>query len=230
MIEFFLNPRPLRRFFQKMEKILLVVGMCLLFFTYLWIFFETPDDIIQGEAVKLMYIHVPAAWLSLACYGALGLFSLIFLIIKAPLAYYFSRGFARIGIHFNIVCLVTGSLWGIPTWGTWWVWDARLTSVLILLFLYAGYLLIGRAFTEGERLKKVMSCYAILGMINLPIIKWSVNWWNTLHQPASLTKLGTPSIETSMLIPLLLCFGGWCLMTLVYVLKDMQLSLSRGEK
>lgn len=215
-----LNPHRLKTLFQRFGRLMFTTGLFILIFSYIWVFFFLPSDAVQGEMIKLMYIHVPSAWLSMMCYGSLALFSLIFLTIKAPMGYHFAYAFGKIGITFTAICLITGSLWGMPMWGTWWVWDARLTSVLILFFMYLAYLVLNQAFQNQERLKKITSIYALIGIVNLPIIKWSVNWWNTLHQPATLTKLSTPSIHVSLMIPLLMCFVGWFLLTMWYVFAD----------
>ena len=151
-------------------------------------FFNSPPDYLQGETVRIMYIHVPSAWLSLMIYSSMGICSIISLIWKHTLADIISRSCAPIGASFTLVTLITGSIWGKPTWGTWWVWDARLTSELILLFIYLGHIILSNAFDDFRKGDRNASILAIVGLINLPIIKWSVDWWNTLHQPASLTK------------------------------------------
>jgi heme exporter protein C len=166
--------------------------------------FHSPADYQQGETVRIMYIHVPAAWMALFCYTALAVASGVALIWKHPLAGLAARATAPIGAGFTFLALVTGSLWGKPMWGTWWVWDARLTSVLILFFLYLGYMALQDAFDDAERGAKASAILAIVGFINVPIIKFSVDWWNTLHQPASVVKMSGPAIHSSMLTPLLL--------------------------
>ncbi|MBX6368155.1 MAG: heme ABC transporter permease [Rhodospirillales bacterium] len=162
-----------------------------------------PPDYQQGESVRIMYIHVPAAWMALMVYGAMALASAVGLVWRHPLAELAAREMAWIGAAFTLVCLVTGSLWGQPMWGTWWVWDARLTSVLILFFLYLGYLALAYAFDEPTRGARAAGILALVGVVNLPIIKFSVDWWNTLHQPASVVRMGGPAIAPSMLQPLL---------------------------
>jgi heme exporter protein C len=165
--------------------------------------FVAPPDYQQGESVRIMYIHVPAAWMALMVYGAMALASAVGLVWRHPLAELAAREMAWIGAAFTLVCLVTGALWGQPMWGTWWVWDARLTSVLILFFLYLGYLALAYAFDEPTRGARAAGILALVGVVNLPIIKFSVDWWNTLHQPASVVRLGGPAIAPSMLLPLL---------------------------
>lgn len=162
----------------------------------------SPADYQQGDSVRIMYIHVPAAWMGLFCYTAMAVFSAMGLIWKHPLADLMARASAPVGAGFTLICLVTGALWGKPMWGAWWVWDARLTSMLILLFLYLGYMALADAFDDPQRGQKAASILALVGVVNVPIIKYSVDWWNTLHQPASVVKMGGPSIDGSMLIPL----------------------------
>ena len=171
--------------------------------------FNSPADYQQGQSVRIMYVHVPAAWMSMACYTFMFCASLVALIWRHPLAHIAARAAAPIGAGFTIIVLTTGSLWGKPTWGTWWVWDARLTSVLVLFFLYLGHMALTRAFDNPERGARAAAILAIVGFVNIPIIKFSVDWWNTLHQPASITRLDGPSIDPSMLTPLLLMSLGF---------------------
>ncbi len=164
----------------------------------------SPADYQQGETVRIMYVHVPSAWMALFCYSALAGACGVALIWKHPLAGLAARATAPIGAAFTFLALVTGSLWGKPMWGTWWVWDARLTSVLVLFFLYLGYMALNNAFDDPGRGSKASSILALVGFVNVPIIKFSVDWWNTLHQPSSVVKMGGPAIHPSMLTPLLL--------------------------
>jgi heme exporter protein C len=166
--------------------------------------FSSPPDYLQGDAMRIMYVHVPASWMALFVYGFLALMSLFVLVWRHPLAEVLAISAAPIGALFTALSLITGSLWGKPMWGTYWVWDARLTSVLILLFLYGGYWALYKSYARADQGIRAASLLALVGVINLPIIKWSVEWWNTLHQPASLTKLSSPSIHPAMLTPLLL--------------------------
>ncbi|MFY8105991.1 MAG: heme ABC transporter permease [Elstera sp.] len=182
--------------------------------------FQSPADYQQGETVRIMYIHVPAAWMSLFVYASMALSSAVALIWRHPLADLATRAAALPGAAFTALCLVTGSLWGQPMWGTWWVWDARLTSVLVLFFLYLGYIALVDAFDDPERGAKAGSILALVGAVNLPIIKFSVDWWNTLHQPASVLKLGGPSIDGTMLRPLLLmALGFTCFFVTLLLLR-----------
>ena len=169
----------------------------------------SPADYQQGQSVRIMYVHVPSAWLGMLGYSLMAAASAAALIWKHPLADLVARATAPIGASFTFLCLVTGSLWGKPMWGTWWAWDARLTSMLILLFLYLGYMALVNAFDDPGRGGKAASILAVAGFINVPIIKFSVDWWHTLHQPASVSKFGMPSIDPSMLLPLLLMTLGF---------------------
>ena len=171
--------------------------------------FDSPADYQQGETVRIMYVHVPAAWMALFAYTVMALASGSFLIWKHPLADLSAQAAAPIGAGFTAIALVTGALWGQPMWGTWWVWDARLTSVLILFFLYLGYMALVIGFDDPERGSRMGAILALVGFVNVPIIKFSVDWWNTLHQPASISRLDAPAIDTSMLIPLLLMAIGF---------------------
>lgn len=171
--------------------------------------FASPADYQQGESVRIMYIHVPSAWMGMFCYTAMAVSSAVALIWKHPLADLIAKATSPVGAGFTFICLVTGSLWGKPMWGTWWAWDARLTSMLILLFLYFGHMALINAFDDPTRGAKAASILALAGFVNVPIIKFSVDWWNTLHQPASVVKMGGPAIDSSMLIPLLLMALGF---------------------
>ena len=183
----------------------------------------SPADYLQQESVRIMYIHVPAAWLSLLTYSSLALAALSFLIWRHTLAGLYIRAVAPVGAAFTATCLITGSIWGRPTWGTWWVWDARLTSVLVLLFLYAGIIALADAFDNREKGLKAAAWLSLVGVINLPIIKFSVDWWNTLHQPASISsfsKMADPAIDGSMMTPLLVMGGAYlCLFIVLAVLR-----------
>ena len=165
---------------------------------------DSPADYQQGETVRIMYVHVPAAWMCLFTYTVMAVASATYLIWKHPLADVAAQAAAPIGAGFTAVALATGSLWGQPMWGTWWVWDARLTSVLILFLLYLGHIALVNAFDEPERGSKAGAILALVGFVNVPIIKFSVDWWNTLHQPASVSRLDAPAIDPAMLTPLLI--------------------------
>ncbi len=168
-----------------------------------WGLFFSPPDYQQGETVRIMYVHVPAAWMGLFIYGVMAVASAVGLIWRHPLAELTAKAAAPIGAAFTFLSLVTGSLWGKPMWGTWWVWDARLTSMLILLFLYIGYIFLWDAFDDPQRAAKAAAILALVGSVNLPIIKFSVDWWNTLHQPASVVTMQGPKIDSAILWPLI---------------------------
>ena len=164
----------------------------------------SPPDYEQRETVRIMYIHVPAAWMALFSYSFMAAASAVALIWRHPLADLAAKSIAPIGACFTLICLVTGSLWGQPTWGTWWVWDARLTSMLMLLFLYFGVMALQQAMESEEASYKAGAILALVGLVNIPIIKYSVEWWNTLHQPATLKLTEKPSMHPDMLWPLLI--------------------------
>ncbi len=168
---------------------------------------NSPNDYQQGNAVKIMYIHVPAAWMSLLIYTLMAAFNISGFIWKNRFFYIIAKSIATIGAVFTAITLITGSLWGKPIWGTWWVWDARLTSVLILFFLYLGYIILLDSFDDQEKGEKIAAILSIVGFINVPIIKFSVEYWNSLHQPASILRSGGVAIHQSMLTPLLLMFA-----------------------
>ena len=202
MIDYFANPSR----FIRITSFLIpwLMGILVIFFiagVYLALF-RSPDDIVQGSAVRIMYVHVPSAWLALFSYLLLAVCSIFFIIWRHPLADILSRSIAPVGALFALLTLVTGSIWGRPMWGTWWVWDARLTSMLILFIFFMGYVALSNAFEKNERGSRPAALLAIAGSINLPIVKFSVDWWNTLHQPASIMRTGGVSIDSSMLWPL----------------------------
>ena len=181
-------------------------------------FGASPPDYQQGETVRIMYVHVPSAWMAMFAYAFVAAASAVGLIWKHPVAHVVAIAAAPVGACFTLICLTTGSLWGKPMWGTWWVWDARLTSVLILFFLYLGFIALVNAFDDAARGEKAGAILALVGAVNLPIIKFSVDWWNTLHQPASVTKIGMPSVHPSMLTPLLLMALGFTALFFVLVI------------
>ncbi|HUG99238.1 MAG TPA: heme ABC transporter permease [Gammaproteobacteria bacterium] len=172
----------------------------------LWI---APADYQQLDAFRIIYFHVPSAWLSQFGYVVMATAAAVGLVWRIKLAHAVAAACAPIGASFTAVALATGSIWGKPMWGTWWVWDARLTSTLVLLFLYFGYMALRAAIDDENRADRASALLAIIGVINIPIIKYSVEWWNTLHQPATISKLGKPAMEPSMLIPLLIMWLGF---------------------
>jgi len=184
--------------------------------------FVAPPDYQQGEAVRIMYVHVPAAYMASLVYAVVALGSAVALIWRHPLADIAAQEAAPLGAGFTLICLVSGSLWGEPMWGTWWVWDARLTSVLVLFFLYLGYMALVNAFDDPARGAKAGAILALVGVVNLPIIKFSVDWWNTLHQPASIFRLGGPTIAAAMLWPLFIMALGFTLFFVTLLLVRMR--------
>lgn len=225
MISYFANPTH----FNKLARVLL--PLCAILGAALWAtglymaLFASPPDYQQGETVRIMYVHVPAAWMSMFFYASLAACGVSFVVWKHLLAGFALRAIAPVGAMLTAVCLITGALWGQPMWGTWWVWDARLTSVLILFFLYLGILILDRSFADPDRGLTAASWLAMIGAVNLPIIKYSVEWWNTLHQPATLTslnRLSNPAVDASMLKPLLLTSAGGFLLMGALVIYRLQ--------
>ena len=209
MFNYFANPRR----FMKLATVLspwLAGATIVLAAAGLYLgLFASPADYQQGETVRIMYVHVPAAWMSLFCYVGLAVSAAVGLIWKHPVADVAARATAPIGACFTFLALLTGSLWGKPMWGAWWVWDARLTSVLVLFFLYLGYMALNSAFDDPQRGSKASAILAMVGLVNVPIIKFSVDWWNTLHQPASIVRMDGPTIHPDMLWPLFLMIGAF---------------------
>jgi heme exporter protein C len=180
----------------------------------------SPEDYKQSHAVRIMYVHVPAAWIALGIFSCLALLSIVSFIFKNKNFSLISKSLAPSGFVFNVIALVTGSIWGKPTWGTWWAWDARITSMLILALFYLMYLLAWRIYEDKEKVIKITSMIAILGAINVPIIKFSVDWWNSLHQSASINVFSNTSIHTSMLIPLGIMTAAFTLFSiLIFLMK-----------
>jgi heme exporter protein C len=179
-----------------------------------------PPDYQQGEAYRIMFVHVPAAWMALMIYAMMAVASIVAIVWRHPLAEIAARAAAPIGAVFTAIALITGSVWGKPMWGTYWVWDARLTSVLILFFLYIGYVALHDAFDDPARGARAAAILCLVGSVNLPIIKFSVEWWNTLHQPASIMRVDGPAIHPSMLTPLLVMWGAYlCFFAAVHILR-----------
>lgn len=204
MLHHFANPTRFQRLSTRLEP--WVLGIMLVCFAagLYFALFASPVDYQQGHTVRIMYIHVPAAWMALFCYTAMAISAAVALIWKHALADIAAKATAPIGAGFTLLALITGSLWGKPMWGTWWVWDARLTSVLVLFFLYLGYMALRDAFDDPARGARASSILVLVGFVNVPVIKFSVDWWNTLHQPSSVMRMGGPTVHSDMLLPLLL--------------------------
>jgi heme exporter protein C len=217
--------------FLRLVQIVLpwLIGLCVIAFAagLYMTFFTAPDDYQQGATVKIMYIHVPAAWLAMMCYSIMAISSLGTLVWKHPLADVSAKAAAPIGAAFTFMSLVTGSLWGKPMWGTYWVWDARLTSVLVLFIMYLGLIALWRTMEDPIKAGKAAAILTLVGALNLPIIKFSVEWWNTLHQPASVMRMGGPTIATSMLIPLFVMAIAFTLLFFVLHLMAMRNEILR---
>lgn len=189
-------------------------------------FMTSPADYQQGETVRIMYIHVPAAWLSLFVYAGMSVSALGTLVFRHPMADVAQKAAAPLGAGFTLICLLTGSFWGKPMWGTWWEWDARLTSVLILFLIYLGIIALWRAIDEPQRGARAVAILTLVGAVNLPIIKFSVDWWYTLHQPASVFRMGGPTIDKAMLTPLFAMGLAYLLLYLVLMIIRMKTELT----
>ena len=187
---------------EKANPFLVVSTIVAFTFGLYFSLLQSPPDYIQGDSMRIMYIHVPSAWFALMAYTILAGSSVLWFITRNPIFSIIARSIAQIGMIFTLISLVTGSIWGKPTWGVWWVWDARLTSMLLLFFLYLAYIFLWQSITNKDLASKISAALAIVGFVNIPIIKFSVDWWNTLHQPATISKLSSPSIDISMMIPL----------------------------
>lgn len=198
-----------------------------LFAAGLYMSFTTGTDYQQGDTVRIMYIHVPAAWLSMMCYSVMAISALGTLVWRHPLADVSTRAAAPIGAAFTFLALVTGSIWGRPMWGTWWVWDARLTSVFVLFLMYLGLIALNRAIDDPSKSARVSAVLILVGFVNIPIIKFSVDWWNTLHQPASVFRLGGPTIDPEFLWPLGLMALAYTMLFFVLHLMAMRTEIWR---
>jgi heme exporter protein C len=189
---------------KKLAPPFLIASIALLFTGLYVAFFLAPTDFQQGEAYRIIFIHVPAAWMSMILYIAIGFWSVVGLTLKSRLSFIYAQAIAPTGALFTLLALITGSLWGKPMWGTWWVWDARLTSELILLFLYVGFMLLHDAFEDQTRSDRTSAVFAVVGVINIPVIYYSVTWWNTLHQGASISLTRAPSMALTMILGLII--------------------------
>ena len=197
--------------------------------------FISPPDYIQGDAVRIMYVHVPSSFIALGCFGFIGIASILNLIFKIKFVSLMAKSLAPVGCIFSLVSIVTGSLWGKPTWGIWWVWDARLTSMLILFLFYLAYIFTWQFVNNFEMANKITSIIGIIGLFNLPVIKYSVDWWSTLHQSSSITLTSAPTIHYTMLVPLIIMFLGMVIYSLIiflmrYKTELMKLKLHKKNK
>lgn len=206
-----LNPKNISDFLDRYKKILLFSFLGLLVISLGMIVF-IENDYYQGVSFKIMFIHVPAAWLSLMFFGIMGTASIIGLVFKSPTSFTIARSISPIGLLMSLTVLFTGSIWGYLTWGAFWVWDARLTSMLILTFIYFGHFLVLNSFEHFQKSDFAAAILAVIGLVNLPVVKFSVNWWTTLHQGASVFKVGGPSLSGIYLLTLMISF--FCVLTL----------------
>ncbi|MFL2520323.1 MAG: heme ABC transporter permease CcmC [Alphaproteobacteria bacterium] len=203
-MKFLVNPNRFNQTADFLLRPFFVLSFLLLVIGLLFSFYLSPNDYQQGSTVRIMYIHVPSAWLALMTYVIMTIYSIAALAFKTPFGFIVNTAVAPIGATFTLVCIITGSMWGKPMWGTWWVWDARLTSVAILFIFYLIIIFINLSFENRIVREKISAIFVLLGSINLPIVKFSVDWWNTLHQPASISKLSKPNIDPSMMTPLII--------------------------
>ena len=224
----FANPKRFLGLARWLTPALLGLGGVLTLGALAWGWFAVPPDRLMGETVRILFVHVPAAWLGMGGWTTIAVASAVFLIWRHPLADLAARGAALPGLAFTAICLVTGSIWGRPTWGTWWVWDGRLTSMLVLLFLYVGYIALAQAAARDGASSRIPAIFGLVGAVNIPIINRSVVWWNSLHQPPSIT-MGRSAIEATYLWPLAvsvlgfsLLFGGIVLMRMRALLAEAQ--------
>ena len=203
---------------RKSQKIVLGLFLIVLILGLFEALILSPEDYLQGDSVRIMYVHVPSAWISLGIFSLMATLSIMGIIFKNKVFFLIAKSLAPSGFVFSLVALVTGSIWGKPTWGTWWAWDARITSMLILCIFYLMYLLAWRIFENKDYVTKITSFIAILGFINIPIIKFSVDWWSTLHQPSSVNIFSKTTIHTTMLIPLGIMTAAFALFSLLIFL------------
>ena len=204
MFKIFINPGKFINFADLIVKPLMFICVISLLLGLVFALYVSPNDYQQGSTVRIMYIHVPSAWLAMLTFLIMTIYSIIALAFKIPFGFIVNSAVAPIGATFTFICLFTGSLWGKPMWGTWWVWDARLTSVALLFMMYLVIIFLKKTTTNIDFGEKITSIFIIICSINLPIIKFSVDWWNTLHQTASISKISSPSIDPSMMKPLLI--------------------------
>ena len=226
-LHFLANPARFRRFSARVLPALSAATALAVVVGLYWALVIAPPDYQQGETVRIMFIHVPASTIAMGGYLLLAGLGASLLVWRHPLAALMARATAPVGATFTAVGLITGSLWGRPMWGTYWVWDARLTSFLLLFFLYLGHIALSRAYDDAERGDKAAALLAVVGAINVPIIKFSVDWWNTLHQPASIMRLGGPSIHPTILYPLLWMMATFALLFVALVLMRTDTEIDR---
>ena len=219
-MKFLINPNKFNNIADILLKPLFIISIFLLILGLLFSFYLSPDDYQQGSTVRIMYVHVPSAWLALLTYVIMTLYSIVGLAFKIPFGFIVNTAVAPVGAIFTLICIISGSLWGKPMWGTWWVWDARLTSVAILFIVYLIIIFMNLSFENRFVREKVVAIFVLVGSVNLPIVKFSVDWWNTLHQPATISKLSKPNIDPSMMMPLII-------MTFAFMMIGMTIAILR---
>ena len=212
---------------NKLINTLLIVMILIVLVGLVYALFISPPDYIQGDSVRIMYVHVPSSFIALGCFGFIGIASILNLIFRIKFVSLMAKSLAPVGCIFSLISIVTGSLWGKPTWGIWWVWDARLTSMAILLLFYLAYIFTWQFVNNFEKANKITSIIGIIGLFNLPVIKYSVDWWSTLHQPSSISLTSAPSIHYTMLIPLIIMFLGMVIYSLIIFLMKYKTELMR---
>ena len=212
---------------NKFINTLIIFMIFIIFLGLIYALFISPQDHIQGDSVRIMYVHVPSSFIALGSFALIGIASILNLIFKIKFMPLIAKSLAPIGIIFTLISIVTGSLWGKPTWGVWWAWDARLTSMLILFCFYLAYIFTWKFVKNFELANKISSIIGIVGLINLPVIKYSVDWWNTLHQPSSITLTSAPTIHHTMLVPLLIMFIGMIVYSLIIFLMKYKTELMK---
>ena len=220
---------------NKLINGLLFVMILIVLVGLVYALFISPPDYIQGDSVRIMYVHVPSSFIALGCFGFIGIASILNLIFKIKFVSLMAKSLAPVGCIFSLVSIVTGSLWGKPTWGIWWVWDARLTSMAILFLFYLAYIFTWQFVNNYEKANKITSVIGIIGLFNLPVIRYSVDWWNTLHQSSSITLTSVPTIHYTMLVPLIIMFLGMVIYSLIiflmrYKTELMKLKLDKKNK
>ena len=219
-MKFLVNPSKFNEIADYIFKPLLILSFIFFSLGLLFSFYLSPDDYQQGSTVRIMYVHVPSAWLALLTYAIMTFYSIMALAFRIPFGFIFNTAVAPIGAVFTLICIISGSLWGKPMWGTWWVWDARLTSVAILFIIYLIIIFMNYSFENRIVREKVIAIFILVGSVNLPIVKFSVDWWNTLHQPATISKLSKPSIDSSMMTPLVI-------MTVAFIMIGIAIAILR---
>ena len=217
-------------YIQKLIKFINSIFFLILVIGLTFALVLSPPDYLQGESVRIMYVHVPSAWLGVGCFSFITLLSILNFIFKIKNFYFINKSIAPIGLLFTCLAIITGSLWGQPTWGTWWAWDARLTSMLVLMLFYVFYILVFKIIKEEDLIIKISSIVAIIGSINLPIIKYSVEWWSTLHQPASIKITGSSTIHSTMLLPLMVMLVVFLLYAALIFLMKYKTEIIRIKK